>query len=364
MRILHVFRSPVGGLFRHVADLSRAQNAMGHEIGLFCDSSTGGTTAETLLTQASSHLALGLQRASMGRLPSPSDWKVIAQVKAFAKSVDAEIIHGHGAKGGFYARLAAKSLRVPSVYTPHGGSLHYQWKSPNGFAFLSVEKYLARVGGGFVFVCDFERKKFDQLIGLGSKPSIVVHNGLWPEEFAPAMPKIDAKDFLFIGEVRALKGIDLLLHAIKSLEPQTRASLSVVGDGPELEDYKKLAASLGLQDRVSFEGRKTIRDAFRLGRIMIVPSRNESFPYVVLEAAAAAIPLAATAVGGIPEVLPVSNLIAKPEVPDIADKLRDMLTYETAHKASALELARKLMKPFSAVTMAEKITSFYQELSA
>ncbi len=116
-----------------------------------------------------------------------------------------DIIHGHGAKGGLIARVAGRRLGVPSLYTPHGGSLHYRWQSAVGAAFLATEKYLARIGSGFVFVCDFERDAFSAKVGLAGKPSIVAHNGLWPEEFTPAVPDADATDLLFVGEVRHLR---------------------------------------------------------------------------------------------------------------------------------------------------------------
>ena len=60
MNILHVFRAPVGGLFRHVLDLTRAQIARGHRVGIIADSVTGGARAEEILHSSSRELALGL----------------------------------------------------------------------------------------------------------------------------------------------------------------------------------------------------------------------------------------------------------------------------------------------------------------
>ena len=62
LRILHVLRSPVGGLFRHVVDLSRAQTARGHEVGIVADRSTGGARAEAALAALAPDLALVLTR--------------------------------------------------------------------------------------------------------------------------------------------------------------------------------------------------------------------------------------------------------------------------------------------------------------
>src|SRR3712207_7778463 len=73
MRILHVFRAPLGGLFRHVLDVARGQIARGHEVGIFCDSSTGGTRADETLEALRPDLALGLTRVPMRRAIHPYD---------------------------------------------------------------------------------------------------------------------------------------------------------------------------------------------------------------------------------------------------------------------------------------------------
>jgi glycosyltransferase involved in cell wall biosynthesis len=194
MRILHVFRTPVGGLFRHVRDLARGQSELGHDVGILCDSTTGGETAVKLLESVAPFSALGVARIPISRLPGLGDVSGAMQTRAHAARLKPDIIHCHGAKGGLYGRIAARRLGIPSVYTPHGGSLHYAWTSPAGAVFLSAEKGLAAIGSGLLFVCDYEKTAFDAKIGLGGKPHAVIHNGLWPEEFATASPAPDAAE--------------------------------------------------------------------------------------------------------------------------------------------------------------------------
>ena len=78
LNILHVFRAPVGGLFRHVLDLTREQTARGHRVGLIADSRTGGTRGEDALRLLEPSLALGLTRVPMRRHANPSDLFVLA----------------------------------------------------------------------------------------------------------------------------------------------------------------------------------------------------------------------------------------------------------------------------------------------
>ena len=76
-RILHVFRAPLGGLFRHVLDVARAQAERGHDVGVFCDSNTGGERADQVLAELSPLLTLGVTRVPMLRNPSPTDMATI-----------------------------------------------------------------------------------------------------------------------------------------------------------------------------------------------------------------------------------------------------------------------------------------------
>src|SRR5438132_226230 len=141
LNILHVLRAPVGGLFRHVVDLALGQAARGHRVGLIADSTTGGIQAEAKLAGLAPHLSLGLTRIPMSRHIGASDAGAATSVARRAADVGAHVIHGHGAKGGAYARFAARG-RSLRVYTPHGGSLHYSWASPTGFFYLAAERAL------------------------------------------------------------------------------------------------------------------------------------------------------------------------------------------------------------------------------
>ena len=362
MKILHVFRTPVGGLFRHVRDLARGQSELGHEVGIICDSTTGGSVATDLLNSAGPYCSLGIERIKISRLPGLGDLSTASTTKAHAQKLGADIIHGHGAKGGLYGRLAARALRIPSVYTPHGGSLHYNWLAFPGFVFLASEWALARIGSGMIFVCEFEQQNFARKIGLGDKPNIVVHNGLWPEEFSKIEPDDDAAEVLFLGDMRYLKGVDVLLKALALIQRKRVTTSCLVGDGPDIAEFKALANSLGLASPVRFPGRLPTAQALKRGRLLVMPSRAESFPYVVLEAAAGRIPIIASEVGGIPEVLPAKNLFPPDNTDALARHIEMALAIPAATAEDAKVLSETVKANFSAATMARNITAFYQQL--
>ena len=95
----------------------------------------------------------------------------------------------------------------------------------------------------------------------------------------------------------------MLIDAIAELHRAgRRVSLAIAGDGEEGEALRDQVARLGLADSVRFLGHAPARQAFALGRLLVVPSRADSLPYVVIEAGGAGIPMIASGVGGIPEI--------------------------------------------------------------
>ena len=362
MKILHVFRTPVGGLFRHVRDLARGQAALGHEVGIICDSTTGGEAASGLLAGIGPFCSLGIERIEISRLPGLGDFSAVAATRRQAQKRGVDIIHGHGAKGGLYGRLAARALGIPSVYTPHGGSLHYRWPAFPGFVFLATEWVLARLGTGMIFVCEFERRSFAQKIGLGGKPNTVVHNGLWPEEFKAVKPHSDAADVLYMGDMRHIKGVDVLLKALAAVRRKRAVTACLVGDGPDFAAFKGLAETLGLGKSVTFPGRLPTAEALKRGRLLVLPSRAEAFPYVVLEAVAGRVPLIASGVGGIAEILPEKNLCPPDNPEALARHIEMALAIPAAVAEDAKALSHSAKALFDAGVMARNVTAFYKQL--
>ncbi len=120
LRIIHCFRNPIGGLFRHVRDLCSAQAAAGHAVGIICDSTTGGPFEEALLAELAPRLSLGLQRVPMERRIAFSDLAGARRVLAAAKPLSPDVLHGHGAKGGAYSRIGGTALAgIWSARSPH-----------------------------------------------------------------------------------------------------------------------------------------------------------------------------------------------------------------------------------------------------
>jgi glycosyltransferase involved in cell wall biosynthesis len=365
LKVLHVLRSPVGGLFRHVIDLARAQAARGHQVGIVADSSTGGARAEAAFAALAPQLALGVTRVPMSRHIGASDLSAQRHVAERARAAEADVLHGHGAKGGAYARLTGTG--AIRVYTPHGGSLHYNRGSPVGFVYLTLEQVLMARTELFLFESSFGRDAFAAKIGTPRALVRVVHNGVTSQEFAEVTPNGDATDIVFIGELRVLKGVDVLLDAVAQLAREGRTvSATIVGDGPDAAAFRDQAERLGLSGAVRFLAPMPARAGFALGRLMVAPSRAESLPYIILETAAAAVPLIATDVGGIPEVFgPQSPRLTRPgDASALAQAISSALADPAVMRNETLTLRARVRGEFSAEVMADGVLAAYREALA
>lgn len=367
LNILHVLRTPVGGLFRHVLDLARGQIACGHRVGIIADRDTGGPAADAALTDIAPILALGLSRTRMRRAPGPWDVPALLHVLRRIREAQADVLHGHGAKGGAFVRLAPNTGGAIRVYTPHGGSLHYDAASLSGRLFLGMEKLLMRRGDLYIFESAYSAGIFRKKIGAVKSPTRIIHNGASEDEFTPIDEQRDATDLLFVGELRPLKGIDVLISAIAQLRHRGRdVSATIVGAGSDSPQFEADVARYGLADVVRFPGAMPARQAFALGRILVVPSRAESLPYIVLEAAAAGKAQIATRVGGIPEIFGAHSGRLVP--PDDAGALACAIAHALDHRSETEQLASSLRErvanSFSIDSMVDGVLAGYAEALA
>ena len=160
--------------------------------------------------------------------------------------------------------------------------------------------------------------------------------------------------------------MDVLLRALVEVRETFPARLTIVGEGSEGDAFKTLARELGLGEHVRFTGALPAREAFALGRILVVPSRAESLPYVVLEAAAAGCPLIATDVGGIPEIVKQTDVALVPadDAGRLAARVCELLGDPAMAERQAAQLKARVREQFTVETMTDQILEFYGNAAA
>ncbi|KUL94493.1 hypothetical protein DK26_16150 [Bosea sp. WAO] len=374
LRILHVFRAPLGGLFRHVLDLARGQVERGHEVGIFCDSTTGGARADEVFAELGPRLSLGVTRVPMSRYPSLTDARAQLSAVATRRRVAPQVVHAHGSKGGVYARLPALTSpgrRYVTAYTPHGGSFNYKPGSTEHRVYMGVERLLEPATDMFLFESAFIAGRFQACTGhLPRTDHRIVLNGISEAEFAPIDHSSASFDLVYLGELRSAKGVDTLIESLEILKGRDGLTprVLIVGSGPDEALLKQMTVEHDVAEQCVFEPPGPIRAALAKARIMVIPSRAESLPYVILEAAAAAQPLISTDVGGIKEIYGPKHAprLIPPNDPTIlADTIRATLAMpEAARRAEATDLASYVRANFCLNAMVDGVLGAYRSALA
>ncbi|NRG18433.1 glycosyltransferase [Rhizobiales bacterium] len=368
LRIVHIVRAPIGGIFRHISDLALAQTRDGHHVGVVCDASSGGAFEDRAIADLAPRLALGVRRFAMRRAVGPGDLFAAFGIYRQIRELKPDILHGHGAKGGFFARAVGTMFRlrghkVTRIYCPHGGSLHFDPTRWDGRIYFLLERLQQVVTDGIVFVSDYENAAYEAKVATPKVPARVVYNGLAPHEFAPVEVDGDAADFLFIGMLRDLKGPDLFIRALHNLTLAhgLTPTATIAGEGEERAKYERMVADFGLESRVRFAGSLPAREAFRKARCVVVPSRAEAMPYIVLEAVAAEMPLIATRVGGVPEIFGrFADRLVEPGDPAALTAAMVAACVEPEKmRRFAVTLRKGLAESFNIDLMNDRITSLY-----
>jgi glycosyltransferase involved in cell wall biosynthesis len=367
LRILHAVRAPVGGIIRHILDLANGQAERGHHVGLITDSLTGGERARDALAEIAPRMKLGVYRLAIHRDPHPGDAVAWARLRRLIERVKPDVLHGHGAKAGVFLRLKSASRTAIRVYTPHGGSLHYPLTSLKGALYSRIERALMNRTDLFLFESAFARDTYQRTIGVPAGLVRCVFNGVTSNEFDPVVKADDATNLVYVGEFRNIKGADLLVDAVAKLRSTGNPiTLTLAGDGEETEALKAQVQRLGLGDAVRFIGHVKARYGFSQGSLLVVPSRGDSMPYVVIEAAAAGIPMIAANVGGIPEIFgPYSEALFAPNQPAMmADAIQVALANPATVQVRATALRERTFNHFSQNAMVEGVLAGYREAFA
>jgi glycosyltransferase involved in cell wall biosynthesis len=243
--------------------------------------------------------AYGLERRAVARLIT---------------ELNAEVLHTHGYRPDVVDRGVARGAGIPAVTTMHGFT-------GGGWKNRVYERMQVRALRRFDAVVAVSAVLRDQLLQRGVRPNrLHLVPNAWSGE--PPLAREEARHRLglapeavvigWIGRLSAEKGPDLAVRAIAALPAP--ASLSFLGDGPERQAVSRLAHDLGVAGRIRWHGNVpgagTLLRAFDA---VLLSSRTEGTPMVLLEAMAAGVPVVATAVGGVPAALiPGAGTLVEP----------------------------------------------------
>ena len=253
------------------------------------------------------------------------DTGVIPQLRRIIADYRPDILESRNIKSHFLVRMLGLHKRYPWVAWNHG----YTERDWLDRAYSQLDRWSLQAAFRVVTVCRPFAETLERR-GIDRRKITILHNFVKP--FVPA-PTEDVEGLrrslgvqnqaviLAVGRLSSEKGHAILLQAAARLEKMNEAPdfrVVVVGDGPEQENLQRLTARLGIGQRIVMEGfQPDVRPYYCLSTLLALPSYSEGSPNVVLEAMAAGLPIAATAAGGVPEILEdgVTGLMVTPGDP-------------------------------------------------
>lgn len=346
MRILHVFEiGVVGGLFRVVEALSSAQCEAGLNPTVLAVAESDAAAAHPILANLREHgVAVEILRLERSRAYLRERRSVVAA----ARRLDVDIVHSHGYRADVVGATGARAAGFPTVATLHGfigGGLRNQ-------LYERLQRWAVRGGDAVVAV---SRAMKDTLLTRGF-PSDLVHvvpNALAPNgqvlERAAAREQLDVGDEFrvgWVGRVGVEKGPDVLIAALRLMDSDDLPAVSIIGDG-------RMRAELAKHSPGTVRWHGIVHGAdmlFRAFDVFVLSSRTEGTPMVLLEAMRAGIPIVATRVGGVPDVLTEKEAtLVPPENPAaMADAIRRIRAEPDLARSKAEAAQRRLEEHYTA----------------
>ncbi len=333
-----------------------------------------------LLDQSLAQAGIRTHRLTLiGDQPGNVRLQKISQLVRLLKEEKADVFHQHrtGPFHGKWAILAARLAGTPvALATEHSAP-----DQPVGLSKRLVNRLADRLLDRLIVVSDENRKRQVQIAGRQDDLLTVVHNGIDLQRFEQVEPRMrkslrqslelpEAAYVLgFVGRLHPVKGAVDFLQALVVLAPRYPDVYGVVvGEGPQDDDLRQKAKVEGIESRVRFMGfRNDVPQILQALDVFILPSLDEPFGLVVAEAGAAGLPVVATRVGGVPEIIKdgITGILIPPHSPDeIVCAVEELIQRPDLARSLADAGRKRAEESFSQEVMVEKTLAVYREAIA
>jgi glycosyltransferase involved in cell wall biosynthesis len=324
-----------------------------------------------------------LELPALSRLINPlADLRNLWELYRLFRRERPVIVHTHTAKAGTLGRVAAYLAGVPiRIHTFHGHVLGGCYFSPLVTRiYRGIETLLARLSGRLVVLTEVQKREMAQELKIASPGKFkVIPLGLDLGPFAEVdrlAARGKARTDLGLGEEEVVVGVvgrlvpvknhELLFKAHSLLEKALGRDVRilVIGSGLRQAELRAFVEDLGTQDRVTWLGwRQNLETLYPAMDALALTSFDEGTPVAVLEALSAGTPVAARAVGGVPEIIdgiPLTRLIGTAEPAAVASALAKVLEAEVG-EGERQEVRERIRDRFSVENLVSQMEALYRE---
>ncbi len=253
------------------------------------------------------------------------DLLAIWEIRQLVKFYQPDIVHLNSTKAGILGSFACIRLKTRAVFTAHGFIFNEPMATATRMFYLALEKTASDFRDFIITVSEADYKSAIHYKLIAPNKIATVHNGIPPINFLDKLTARQALNllsdkFLFvtIANFYKTKGIDMLIKAVAMMDKNLldRCLFILIGEGPEKRNLKFEIRNLQLENHIKTLGKiDNASQYLRAFDCFVLPSRKEGFPFVILEAMQAGLPIIATNVGGIKEALGDAGILVPLENP-------------------------------------------------
>ena len=275
-----------------------------------------------------------------------------------------DIVHLHSSKAGILGRLVAKSLRITSVFTAHGWAFTEGVSPYKRKLYILIERYIAKITGRIITVSHYDLE-LALSSGVGdSKRLVCVHNGM-PDILQNKKMHISDVRFIMVARFERPKDQALLIMAFSKLIDKNWM-LEFVGDGPFFQDAVDLAKKYDLTDKIFFSGNcDNVVDRLASSDVFCLVSDWEGLPLTIIEAMREGLPVIASSVGGVPELVEDGKngfLVSRGDLNGLVDSIQALIASEKNRLALGVEGRRLFEERFMFDLMLKRSINIYHKL--
>jgi len=309
----------------------------------------------------------------------PYSLALAVQMHEVARHHDLEIMHAHyaipHAEAAWVAKqmLQREGLDLRVVTTLHGTDITLVGQDPS---FWSITKFSLEQADGITAVSDYLKEETHRAFECAALDIRVVPNFVDPETYKPgredchlrALAPHGEKIVMHISNFRKVKRVDDVVRIFAGIRREVAARLVFIGDGPERAAAKELAETLGVLEHVVFLGKlESVAELLACADLFLLPSEQESFGLVALEALASGIPVVGTGGSGLAEVVEHGTtgfLHPVGAVDDMAASAVRLLSEAETWRSFSVDARDRAVARFSAELIVPMYERFYREVLA